>query len=138
MTISCSLLGRSTLLAASVTLSYQAQNILTLSMLVPMYYNTNSFFTRSFSLMHRVLVYSSSLIIKVLSELHFEVSWFHVAPWFYYFQIQSLQKNYLGTVPVFPDMPSYLVLGSFLINIFSTSLLLPALIVLRALANILE
>ena len=72
-------------------------------MLVPMYYNTNSFFTRS-----------------------------------NYLQIQFLPKNYLGMVPVFPDMPSYLVLGSFPINIFSTALLLPALIVLRALANILE
>ena len=53
------------------------QNILTLSMLV--YYNTNSFFL-SFSLMHLLLVCSSSLIIKVLSEIHFEVSLFYVAP----------------------------------------------------------
>ena len=40
-------------------------------------------------------------------------------------------------IPVFPDLQ--LVLGSFLmINIFSTALALPALLVLRALANLLE
>ena len=51
-----------------------------LSMLV--YYNTNSFFLRSFSLMHwlLVLICSTSLIIKIFSELHFEVSLFHVSP----------------------------------------------------------
>ena len=38
------------LLVSSATLSCMTQNILTLSMLV--YYNTNSFFLRSFSLMH--------------------------------------------------------------------------------------
>ena len=65
------------LLVSSATLSCMTQNILTLSMLV--YYNTNSFFL-SFSLMHLLLVCSSSLIIKVLSEIHFEVSLFHVAP----------------------------------------------------------
>ena len=64
------------LLVSSATLSCMTQNILTLSMLV--YYNTNSFFL-SFSLMHLLLVCSSSLIIKVLSEIHFEVSLFHVA-----------------------------------------------------------
>ena len=41
-------------------------------------------------------------------------------------------------VTVFPDMSRQLVLGSFLINISSTALALPALIVLRALANLLE
>ena len=41
-------------------------------------------------------------------------------------------------VPVSPDMSIYLVLGSFLTNIFSTALALPALIVMRALANLLE
>ena len=51
-------------LVCSATLSSETQNILTLSMLV--YYNTNSFFLRSFSLMHWLLVCSSSLIIKVL------------------------------------------------------------------------
>ena len=65
------------LLVSSVTLLCMTQNILTLSMLV--YYNTNSFFL-SFSLMHLLLVCSSSLIIKVLSEIHFEVSLFQVAP----------------------------------------------------------
>ena len=65
------------LLVSSATLSCMTQNILTLSMLV--YYNTNSFFL-SFSLMHLLLVCSSSLIIKVLSEIHFEVSLFQVAP----------------------------------------------------------
>ena len=65
------------LLVSSATLSCMTQNILTLSMLV--YYNTNSFFL-SFSLMHLLLVCSSSLIIKVLSEIHFEVSLFYVAP----------------------------------------------------------
>ena len=53
------------LLVSSATLSCMTQNILTLSMLV--YYNTNSFFL-SFSLMHLLLVCSSSLIIKVLSN----------------------------------------------------------------------
>ena len=70
------------LLVSSATLSCMTQNILTLSMLV--YYNTNSFFL-SFSLMHLLLVCSSSLIIKVLSEIHFEVSLFHVAFISFYF-----------------------------------------------------
>ena len=38
------------LLVSSATLSCKTQNIFTLSMLVPLYYNTNSFFIRSFSL----------------------------------------------------------------------------------------
>ena len=52
------------LLVSSATLSCMTQNILTLSMLV--YYNTNSFFLRSFSLMHWLPGLFSSLI-KVLS-----------------------------------------------------------------------
>ena len=73
------LLSRSEyLLVSSATLSCKTQNILTLSMLV--YYNKNSFFLRDFSLTHLLLVCSSSLIIKVLSEIHFEVSLFQVAP----------------------------------------------------------
>ena len=40
-------------------------------------------------------------------------------------------------VPVFPDLCP-VVLGSFLINIFSTALALSALIVLKALPNVLE
>ena len=66
------------LLVSSATLSCMTQNILTLSVLV--YYNTNSCFLRSFSFMHLLQACSSSLIIKVLSEIHFEVSLFHVAP----------------------------------------------------------
>ena len=66
------------LLVSSATLSSKTQNILTLSMLV--YYNKNSFFLRSFSLMQWLLVCSGSLVIKVFSELHSEVSLFHVAP----------------------------------------------------------
>ena len=65
------------LLVSIATLSCMTQNILTLPMLV--YYNTDSFFLRSFALMHLMLVCSSSLIIKVLSEIYFEVSLFHVA-----------------------------------------------------------
>ena len=65
------------LFVSSATFSCMTQNILILSMLVS--YNTNSFFL-SFSLMHLLLVCSSSLIIKVLSEIHFEVSLFQVAP----------------------------------------------------------
>ena len=72
------LVPRSEHLVSSATLSSKTQIILTLSMLV--YYNTNSFFLRSFSRMHWLLVCSSSLIIKFFSELHFEVSLFHVAP----------------------------------------------------------
>ena len=40
-------------------------------------------------------------------------------------------------VPVFPDLCP-LVLGNFLVNIFSTALALSALIVLKALPNLLE
>ena len=43
--------------------------------------------------------------LKRLFE-HIEVSLFHVAPWFYYLQIQFLQKDYLGMVPVFPGISS--------------------------------
>ena len=53
--------------------------------------------------MHLLLVCSSLLIIKVLSEIHLEVLLFHVAPVFYYLQIQFLQKN-LSMVPVYPDV----------------------------------
>ena len=45
-------------------------------------------------------------------QLHFEVSLFHVSPKFYYFQIQLLQKNYLGVEPVFPDIPSWFLVVS--------------------------
>ena len=65
------------LLVSTATLLCMTQNILTLSVLV--YYNTNSFF-RSFSLMYLLLGCSSSLTINVLSEIHFEVSLFQVAP----------------------------------------------------------
>ena len=44
--------------------------------------------------------------------------------------------DYLGMTPVLPDLPSSLV--GFLINISSTALALPALIVLGTLANLLE
>ena len=39
-------------------------------------------------------------------------------------------------VPVFPDLS--LILDNFLINFFSTAVVLPALIVLRTLANLLK
>ena len=91
------------LLVSSATLLCKTQNILTFSMLV--YYNTNSFFSKTFlTYVLTLLVCSSSLIIKVLSELYFEVSLFHVASKFNYFQMQFLQKNYLGIESVFPDM----------------------------------
>ena len=89
------------LLVSSATLSCMTQNILTLSMLVN--YNTNSFFL-SFSLCNYCWVCPSSLIIKVLCEIHFEVSLFQAAPYFDYFQIWFLQKKYLGMVPVFLDI----------------------------------
>ena len=41
-------------------------------------------------------------------------------------------------VPAFPDVLLDIVLGNFLINLFSTALALFALIVLRALANLLK
>ena len=51
----------------SATVSCKTQNSLTLSMLVPIHYNINSFFLKRFSLCPDCW----SLIIKVLSELHF-------------------------------------------------------------------
>ena len=87
----------------------------------------------------RPWVYSVHLLRLFLAELHLEASPFPAAPQSYYSQIWLLQKDYLGMVPVFPDV---VVLGQFpgKYNISSiwTALALSALIVLRILAHLLQ
>ena len=124
------------LLVSSATLSSKTQNILTLSMLV--YCNTKSFFLRSFSLMQWLLVCSGSLVIKVFSELHCFMSFIVSCC-----SLILLLPNIISLEELFRYGTSisryvWLVLGSLLINIFSTAPALPALIVLRALADLLE
>ena len=69
-------------LVSSATLPGMTQSILTLSILV--YYNTNSFFLRSFWLMHLLLVCSSSSIIKVLRLFAWLKQNCFLMDWFYY------------------------------------------------------
>ena len=111
------------------------ENVSTFSVLVC--YNTNSFFLRSFSFMH--------WSVQFIRSKFFYISVFVSLLWGFIVSCSSLillLPNIASLDGLFrygSSISNYVqFLVSFLVNIFSTALALPALIVLRTLVNLFQ